>query len=92
MKKLISALTIVGSLAFASVVPIAHADWNDNYWNEYDAGLWNDDDWSTDDYGIYDNDFGWRTDDDWDSWYGDADDDWDSYSYDDAGDEGWFDI
>jgi hypothetical protein len=43
MKKLISALTIAGVLAFASVGAITHADWDGNYWNQYDAGLWNDD-------------------------------------------------
>lgn len=87
MKKLLSSVGLLMGLG-AVLAPLpAQAQ----YWNTYDTGIWGSDNWGTDTYGYYDQDFAWETDRGvWDSWYGDSENYW--TTYDDIGDEGWFDL
>ncbi len=58
-------------------------------WETYDHDYWNSEVWSEDRYGVFDEDFEWGTaGDEFAGWA--EDNDW--YTYDDVGDEGWFDV
>lgn len=68
--------------------PVIHGE---DMWNDDDVGFFESDNWDQDDAGYYDSDFRWDTiGDGFDDWTEGADRDWSTY--DDAGDEGWFDV
>ena len=99
MKRLTRSLIVSLMLAFSSV-PIALAidDWDgwagEPYWADEDFEVFESDNWLDDDYGVYDRDFDYDVIEDdldaYDAWYEDPHYDW--LGYDDAGEEGLFDI
>lgn len=93
MKKLMTSLALLSALGVGIAMP-AHAQvygGEGEYLSEYETGLWESDNFANDNYGVYDQDFGWQTaEEGWNTWYGDTENAWNTY--DDIGDEGWFDV
>lgn len=91
-------LTLLTALLFTlglGVPALAQEVYDEPYeydlWDEDDIAAFDSDNWAEDDYGVYDEDFDWETDaEDWNDWSEEAHQDWSGY--DDAGDEGWFDV
>jgi hypothetical protein len=102
MKKLVSSVALLSALGMSAALPAAfahdrqvqertQATGERSYWNQDDLGFWNTDNWEEDAYGIFDEDFSWSAEDPgWDNWYGNDATAWNTY--DDIGEEGWFDV
>ena len=87
MKRLLLSSLFAAALGFGGTLAVQAED----LWEEADIAAFDSDNWAQDEYGFYDEDFYYETDEQFDNWYEEeAHTDW--MGFDDAGDEGWFDI